>query len=164
VVALIVGMATLVSSPLDATFGDRDASAKPRSVHAPREIRLQAREEALRDAVNAERRRNGLAPLAIDPTLQRDARAHTADMIRFGYFGHEWHDGRSFRAWILRRTTCDTMGEILAWSSPQQTPDHAVRQWLDSPGHRALLLAKTWTVMGVELTQRHAAVDFGRQC
>jgi uncharacterized protein YkwD len=47
---------------------------------------------------------------------------------------------------------------------PQQTPDHAARQWLDSPGHRALLLAKTWTVMGVELTQRHAAVDFGRRC
>ena len=163
-VVLLVGIAALVPSPLDATFGDLDASATQRSVHAPPQIRLQAREEALRDAVNAERRRNGLGPLAIDSTLQRDARMHTADMIRFGYFGHEWHDGRSFRAWILRRTTCDTMGEILAWSSPQQTPGHAVRQWLDSPGHRALLLGTTWTVMGVELTQRHAAVDFGRRC
>ncbi len=163
-VGLLVGMAAFVSPRLDATFGDFDASAKQHPVNAPRQIRLQAREDALRDAVNAERRRNGLGALAIEPTLQRDARAHTADMIRFGYFGHEWHDGRSFRAWILRHATCDRMGEILAWSSPQQTPDHAVRQWLDSPDHRALLLAKTWTVMGVELTQQHAAVDFGRQC
>jgi uncharacterized protein YkwD len=85
-------------------------------------------------------------------------------MIRFGYFGHEWHDGRPFRSWIADKTTCGTTGEILAWSSPRQTPDHAVRQWLDSRSHRALLLGEVWTDMGVELTQRHAAVQFGRRC
>ena len=133
-------------------------------MQATRQVELQAREQALRDAVNAERHRKGLAPLGIDPRLERNARAHTIDMIRFGYFGHEWHDGRSFGSWIAPNTTCDSTGEILAWSSPRQTPGHAVRQWLESPGHRALLLADTWTVMGVELTQRHATVQLGRRC
>jgi uncharacterized protein YkwD len=127
-------------------------------------IKLQAREEALREAVNAQRRRSGLAPLLLDPTLQREARAHTADMIRFGYLGHRWHDGTPFRRWVARHTSCDAISEILAWRSPQQTPAGAVGQWLDSPPHRALLLANRWTGMGVELRQQYATVDFGQQC
>jgi uncharacterized protein YkwD len=128
------------------------------------QIALGAPEAALRDAVNAERSRHGLAPLAIDPSLQRAARRHVADMIRFGYFGHDWHNGTPFGRWLARLTKCVTAGEILAWRSPQETPGNAIRQWLGSPGHRAALLARTWTVMGVELTQRYAAVEFGRRC
>ena len=128
------------------------------------QIKLDGREAALREAVNAERSRHGLAPLAIDASLQRAARAHTANMIRFGYFGHDWRGGIPFGTWMARHTSCVTTGEILARRSPQQTPRQAVRQWLDSPGHRVALLSNRWTVMGVELTQRHATVEFGRQC
>ena len=128
------------------------------------QIKLDAREEALGEAVNAERSRHGLAPLAIDASLQRAARAHTANMIRFRYLGHDWRGGIPFGTWIGRHTRCVTTGEILAWRSPQQTPRDAVRQWLDSPGHRVALLSNRWAVMGVELTQRHATVEFGRQC
>jgi Cysteine-rich secretory protein family len=128
------------------------------------QIGVDPREAALRDAVNAERSRHGLAPLALHPSLQRAARAHAKDMIRFGYFGHDWHDGTPFGTWMGRHTACVTSGEILAWRSPQQSPGGAVRQWLESPGHRAALLSNTWTAMGVELTRRHAAVEFGRRC
>ena len=161
---LVIAMAAL-APPADAATGEAYVSVKARLRHASQTpIGLQSREEGLRDAVNAERRRNGLAPLGIDRKLQRDARAHTTDMIRFGYFGHQWHDGTHFRIWIARRTSCAATGEILAWHSPQQTPENAVRQWLDSPSHRALLLSSTWSVMGVELRQRHATVDFGKHC
>jgi uncharacterized protein YkwD len=85
-------------------------------------------------------------------------------MTRFGYFGHGWHNGTPFGTWLARYTRCVTASEILAWRSPQETPGAAVRQWLSSPGHRAALLANTWGVMGVELTQRHAAIEFGRRC
>ncbi len=46
------------------------------------QVELDAREAALRDAVNAERSRHGLAPLPIQASLQQAARDHTADMIR----------------------------------------------------------------------------------
>ena len=128
------------------------------------EIKLDAREQALREAVNAERSRHGLAPLGVNASLQRAARAHTANMIRFGYFGHDWRGGIPFGTWMSRHTSCVTTGEILAWRSPQQTPGSAVQQWLDSPGHRVALLSNRWAVMGVELTKRHATVEFGRQC
>lgn len=161
---LVIAMAAL-APPADAATDEAYVSVKQRLRHASRaQIGLQSREEGLRNAVNAERLRHGLAPLGIDRKLERDARAHTLDMIRFGYFGHQWHDGTPFRIWIARGSTCDAMGEILAWHSPQQTPESAVRQWLDSPPHRALLLSGTWTDMGVELRERFATVDFGRHC
>ena len=50
---------------------------------------LDAREQALRDAVNAERRRRGLAPLLIGESLERVARDHTANILKFHYFGHD---------------------------------------------------------------------------
>lgn len=56
-------------------------------------LKLTGREAALRDAVNAERTRHGLAPLAIVASLQNAARAHTTDMIRHRYFSHDWHNG-----------------------------------------------------------------------
>jgi uncharacterized protein YkwD len=127
------------------------------------EATLNAREAALRDAVNAERQRNGLAALRVGASLERAAKNHTADMMHFGYLGHDWHTGAAFGTWVKRYTPC-TAGEIIAWQSPQQTPSNAVRQWLGSPGHRAALLAHDWTVMGVELTQRHADVVFGGRC
>jgi uncharacterized protein YkwD len=127
-------------------------------------VRLDARQEALRAAVNAERSRSGLAALGVDAGLQRASQGHTEDMVQFHYFGHDWHDGTPFGTWVSRYTSCHTTGEILAWRSPQQTPGNAVQQWLGSPGHRAALLSSSWSVMGVELTQRNATVEFGRNC
>jgi uncharacterized protein YkwD len=124
---------------------------------------LDGREAALRDAVNAERRRLGLAPLPVGPSLEQAARDHTADIVKFRYFGHDWHNGTPFGTWVGRYTRC-AAGEILAWRSPQETPGGAVQQWLGSPPHRAALLAHHWAAMGVELAQQHATVVFGGRC
>jgi uncharacterized protein YkwD len=127
------------------------------------EAKLDASEEALRAAVSAERRRRGLAPLPVGVQLERAAKDHTADMIRYNYLGHDWHNGAPFGTWVSRYTAC-TAGEIIAWQSPRQTPGNALRQWLGSPPHRAALLASSWSVMGVELTKQHAIVEFGGRC
>jgi uncharacterized protein YkwD len=127
-------------------------------------VKLDAREAALRDAVNAERARNGLAPLGLNAGLERAARGHIADIVRFRYFGHDWHDRTPFGKWIGRYSRCVTTGEILAWRTPQQTADNAVQQWLASPPHRVALLSPAWSVMGVELARQYAAVEFGSRC
>ena len=127
------------------------------------EATLSARELALRNAVNAERQLHGLAALPVGTSLERAARDHTADMIKNGYLGHDWHTGVPFGMWVTRYFAC-TAGEIIAWRSPAQTAANAIQQWLHSPGHRAALLSRTWTVMGVELAPRHATVVFGGRC
>jgi uncharacterized protein YkwD len=127
------------------------------------DVGLTAREAALRDAVNAERQKHGLAALPIDLKLERAATSHTADMIKYGYLAHNWHNGTPFGSWVTRYAPCRA-GEILAWRSPSETPAGAIQQWLNSPPHRASLLSSAWTAMGVELTQQHAVVDFGGPC
>jgi uncharacterized protein YkwD len=44
---------------------------------------------ALLRAVNAERCRRGLTPLASDPALERAAAYHSGDMVVHGFFGHD---------------------------------------------------------------------------
>jgi uncharacterized protein YkwD len=127
------------------------------------EPRLSPREAALRNAVNAERLRHGLGALPVGTSMERAARDHTADMIKHGYLGHDWHNGAPFGRWVTRYFAC-AAGEIIAWQTPRQTAGNAVQQWLHSPGHRAALLSRNWTVMGVELAQRHATVVFGGRC
>jgi uncharacterized protein YkwD len=127
------------------------------------ELQISPREAALRNAVNAERRHHSLAALPVGMSVERAARDHTTDMIKHGYFGHDWHNGAPFGRWVTSYFAC-TAGEIIAWQSPQQTAGNAVQQWLHSPGHRAALLSRNWTVMGVELAPRLATVVFGGRC
>jgi uncharacterized protein YkwD len=62
-------------------------------LQAPRyTVQALAPETALEDAlfarINAERRRNGLRPVAHSPAMQRLARQHSLDMATRHYFGH----------------------------------------------------------------------------
>ena len=53
-------------------------------------------DEAVRDAVNAERCRRGLVPLAQDPALARAASIHSGDMVVHEFFDHNSPvDGRT---------------------------------------------------------------------
>ena len=113
--------------------------------------------------MNAERQKRGLSALPVDGKLQRAATSHTADMIKYGYLGHNWHNGTPFAGWITRYAPCRA-GEIIALRSPLETPAGAVQQWLNSPSHRVELLSPSWSAMGVQLTQQHAVVDFGGSC
>jgi uncharacterized protein YkwD len=124
---------------------------------------LNGRQAALRDTVNAERKKYGLAPLPINGSLEHAATSHTADMIKYGYFAHDWHNGVPFGTWVARYAPCRA-GEIIAWRSPSETPAGAVQQWLNSPEHRAELLSNSWSGMGVQLTQQHAVIVFGGHC
>lgn len=162
ILTLLVGLTT-IARPADAAPSELDARARPALAQRLAKPKLTARERALRKAVNTERRRHGLAPIPVDSSLQRAARDHTADMIRFGYFGHDWHDHRPMGTWVRRYTAC-TAGEIIAWRSPQQTANSAVQQWLQSPSHRVELLAPTWAGMGVELRKQHATIVFEGRC
>lgn len=125
---------------------------------------LDPAEASLRDAVNATRRAHGLPDLAIDPRLQRAARERSADIVAYGYFAHEWHDGTPFATWITRYWPCNGAGEILVKRTPSLNAQQSVQLWLDSPSHRSNMLSPNWRNMGVELDGIYATVDFGGPC
>lgn len=78
--------------------------------------------ERVIELVNAHRAAAGLAPLTTDNTLCIGCDNHSAYMARYG-FGH---------AYGIGGRECIAMGAA--------SPDAVVRMWLNSSGHRAILL------------------------
>jgi uncharacterized protein YkwD len=88
----------------------------------------------------------GLRPLRFDRRLHAAARAHSADMMRRGYFGHGAF-GRRMSGFHVRART---VGENLAWGTGAAAAARTiVQEWLASPEHRANLMRPGFARVGV---------------
>jgi uncharacterized protein YkwD len=105
--------------------------------------------------VNKARRAHGLRALVLSARLSRAATEHVRALATAGMFTHNWPtDGRSFGNWIRSfypatgyRTW--SVGENLIWASPGFAANDAVKQWLDSPMHRRVMLTRSWRELGI---------------
>jgi uncharacterized protein YkwD len=103
-------------------------------------VRSQALETQVVRLFNQQRASHGLAPLKADARLGRAADAHSADMLRHGYFAHDDAHG-TWDERIRRYVTRREVGEILAFGSGEYaTPAEMVRTWMQSPEHRSIIL------------------------
>lgn len=106
-----------------------------------------ARQEVVA-ATNAERARHRLAPLTVDARLTAAAQAHTADMLRRGFFAHQNPDGaqvwdRALAAGYAYRKVAENI------AAGQRTAAEVVDGWMHSPGHRRNILDPELTQIGV---------------
>jgi uncharacterized protein YkwD len=103
-------------------------------------------EAKLLRVVNKARASHGLRPVRYDATLERAARAHSAEMLAGGYFDHGDFGGR-MRAFGARGPF---LGENLAWGTgPYAAAGNIVREWLASPEHRENLLRPGFRRIGI---------------
>jgi len=104
------------------------------------------------ELVNIERAKAGLPALAIDAPLSKIATLKAQDMVTNSYFAHKsptygdpWdmanHFGYSYRSF----------GENIAYG--QRTPEEVVKGWMDSPGHKANIMNKGYTNIGVGISK-----------
>jgi uncharacterized protein YkwD len=73
-------------------------------------------------------------------------------MAQRGFFAHESSDGTPFWRRVERyysETRYWSVGENLLWSSPDVDPARALRMWMNSPGHRKILLTARWREVGL---------------
>jgi uncharacterized protein YkwD len=102
-----------------------------------------AESEAI-DALNDVRRAHGLAPLRVSESLNRSSGAYARKMLRHDFFGH----GASIDVPGGFRSA----GETLAYHTGSAAqPRRTVSRWMNSPGHRAVLLSPgyQWVGMGM---------------
>jgi uncharacterized protein YkwD/stress response protein SCP2 len=97
---------------------------------------------------NAARGRAGLPSLAVDPPLTAAAQAHCADMVARDFYSHTAPDGtqpwdRAAAAGCRRRR----IGENIACG--QRSPAEVVEGWMNSPSHRANILGRDFTHLGI---------------
>ena len=105
-----------------------------------------AAERALLVEMNKVRAQHGAPALRYDLTLRRAAAAHSADMLRRGYFAHG-SIGRRLQSFGARGPY---VGENLAWGVGSGASARiVVRRWLASPSHRANLLRHGFRRVGL---------------
>lgn len=109
---------------------------------------LSAYEKKVVDLTNAERAKQGLAPLRIDTTLSKVARTKSQDMKNKHYFDHTSPTyGSPFDMMKTFGISYKSAGENIAMG--QTTPEQVVQAWMDSPGHRANIMNSSFTHIGV---------------
>jgi uncharacterized protein YkwD len=110
---------------------------------------LTADEKKYFDLTNAERVKNGLPPLKLNLTLSKVARAHSENMVRQGKMVHKLDGKDQFARIKGAGYRYRYAGENLARGNVE--PAEIVASLMKSPGHRANILKKEYTELGVGL-------------
>jgi uncharacterized protein YkwD len=129
--------------------------AAPGSAAAAAPMTISEAELAMVDALNVDRTSNGLIPVRIDPRLMAIARARSVDMATAHYFDH-YRNGRFVAVDMLNAQAIawTGVGEIIAKnrnSTLEASVPAANTQWLNSSGHRAIVLSANYNYVGVGL-------------
>jgi uncharacterized protein YkwD len=105
--------------------------------------RVDRGERAVVRAINSARAHYGLSHLRSHRRLARAADAHTRHMLAADFFAHG-----AFSQRVRHYVSFRSIGETLAWSS-RCSARRVVRMWLNSPGHRAVVLSGRYRRVGV---------------
>jgi uncharacterized protein YkwD len=112
-------------------------------------------EQAMVGLLNADRAAAGLVPVRIDTRLMAIARARSVDMATRHYFSHTQPNGKNvFDILNANGITWYGAGEIIAWNNYptlELSTGNANSQWMNSPGHKAIVLSTTLNYVGVGL-------------
>ena len=103
-------------------------------------------------AMNAERQARGLGPLRLDSRLSAAASDRARDMFDKHYFDHVAPDGTQLFVWVKRHSyRYSIVGENLA--EGYRTASGIVDGWMDSPGHRANILGRSFQDVGLSIVR-----------
>jgi len=137
---------TRLIPPILAALAAALAAGPPAASAAARHDRY---ERSVVRHVNAFRAHHGLPRVRSNRPLGRAADRHSRDMLARDFFAHQSTNGTPFDHRIRRYLGAVVVGETLAAVSPAGGPATVVRMWVDSPPHRAILLAGHFQRIGV---------------
>lgn len=140
-----------------ATLGVVVATVGTAGVAAPAQARggssrLDPTERRVVRLINRNRVAFGLKRVSVSKALSRSANAHSRDMLRRNFFAHNSSNGTPFDARVRRYRRAARIGENLAYVPRGGRAGQArriVSMWLNSPGHRAVLLSPGFRRIGV---------------
>jgi uncharacterized protein YkwD len=106
-------------------------------------------EQRVIELVNSTRAQNGLPPLKASQQLTASARKYSSYMGSARFFSHEGPDGSNL---VTRNEAAGyvdwvDLAENLAGGQPD--PESAVKAWMASPAHRAIILSPRVKEIGV---------------
>lgn len=126
------------------------------------EVQDQAYAYGLRitELVNEHRVAAGLNPVKYSAKLSEAAQVRAVEIEKS--FSHTRPDGRYFSTVFAEHgISYRYSGENIAWG--QKSPEEVVRAWMNSPGHRANIMNKSFTELGVGYRQNARGVNYFTQ-
>lgn len=111
-------------------------------------------------AINAARAAHALPPVFPDARLDDAARDRMDEMLDLSYWQHRSPDGTSPFRWLRSRGfDYRVAGENLA--AGFETAGVVLESWLESPGHRANVLSREYSRIGVAVIDGNPARRMG---
>ncbi|MGN7165995.1 CAP domain-containing protein [Paenibacillus cellulositrophicus] len=111
------------------------------------------------DLVNQERSKAGLGALSMDSKLSNMAMAKAKDMYDNKYFDHNSPThGSPFDMMKEYGITYNSAGENIA--NGQTSPQQVMQDWMNSPGHKANILNKSYTHIGIAFYNNEWVQEF----
>lgn len=152
---LMTGCEGVLESLVDQLPQVTQRSPQPPLGSGAQSLKTEAMEAIVYERINLIRQQEGLNPLQPNENLAQVARDYSQRMAQEDFFSHTAPDGSTLpqrlqsagiRYW--------TAGENLFYGSnvPEPAP-LAVRGWMESPGHRANILQRSYTTTGVGVWQ-----------
>ena len=112
------------------------------------------------ELVNEHRAAAGLNPVKYSAKLSEAAQVRVAEIEKS--FSHTRPDGRYFSTVFAEHgITYRYSGENIAWG--QKSAEEVVNAWMNSPGHRANIMNKNFTELGVGYRQNAKGVKYFTQ-
>lgn len=138
---------TPATPPRPAPTPKPEPEPQPEPAPQPAPQGLTDDERLMVQLVNAERAKAGLAPLEVDMRVVQTARIKSQDMITYNYFSHDSPRlGSPFDLMKSAGIQYRTAGENIAGN---QTVEAAHRALMNSSGHRANILNRSFKKIGI---------------
>ena len=141
--ALLLGALTPAASAAPRACAGAGAAAASQNISQHR--------AAVLCLVNAQRARRGLPPLRASRLLTTAAQRHSRDMVLRGFFAHDSPSGATVRDRVARTGYLHgrwSLGENIGWMTAPSAAG-IVQAWMESPGHRAMILHRAFQEAGV---------------
>lgn len=110
---------------------------------------VDARERNVVERINAVRRAHGLRPLALRRSVSVIADRHARRQAQRRVLTHQFAGGPSVAQRL--RSAGRRSGEVVYFAGGGARSATIVRAWMDSPGHRAVLLSRGFSGAGVAI-------------
>ena len=116
--------------------------------------------DAVVELVNAERAKAGLSPLSVHEGVAEAANKRAQEIK--GTFSHTRPDGSNFSTVLTQAgISYRSVGENIAYG--QNSPEAVMQSWMNSSGHRANILNRDFTSIGVGHYQDASGTDYWTQ-
>ena len=125
----------------------------------PSTARLDSGERAIVRALNGVRAGHGLPSLRVSGALARAADVHSANMLANDFFAHG-SMGQRVRRYVRSRSIGETLARTSSCS--RGSARRVVQMWMNSSGHRAVVLSRRYRKVGV--ARRAGRLGSARAC